>query len=117
MAERPLQALTLALFKEVGYVQGQAHALTHLSHVRRLTGDLAEAIAVARQATADYVAIADYGGEARARIALAHAQAATGTLAEADREYTEALRLARQISSPRDETESLAGLANLRRGL
>jgi tetratricopeptide (TPR) repeat protein len=114
-AAEPILRHALALFEEVGYGKGQAHALTHLSHVHRLTGDLAEAIAAARQATAGYAAIADYGGEAQARIVLAHALAATGTLAEAEREYTEALRLARQISSPRDESESLAGLANLRR--
>ena len=96
--------------RHLGDRQGEAHALSNLGAVRRMTGDYRGAAQALEEALGIYRDLGGRRGEAELLNKAGTLPRVRDNLGRAGAYHRQALDLARQIASPRDKARALAGL-------
>jgi tetratricopeptide (TPR) repeat protein len=100
----------LALFRELGYLLGQAYALNDLGIVQQETADCAAAAASHQQALTLFGDLGNRLGQAEALNRLGELATRTANTAQAREHHPQALTIARGIRAAPEEARALEGL-------
>lgn len=98
----------LEIYREVGSLNGQANALTYLGGVRHATADFESALTALAQARQLFGG--DRAGHAEVLCRIGSIRLDLGELAAAERDFTDALDLARQIGAAMSIADAQSGL-------
>jgi len=99
----------LALFADLGSLDGQAYALNDLGAVQQQTGDYPAAAASHRQALALFRETGNRLGQAEALNRLGELSSRTSATGQAREHHAKARAIARDLRAPLEEARSLEG--------
>ncbi|QKQ72960.1 tetratricopeptide repeat protein [Nostoc sp. TCL240-02] len=105
---------SLALFEQIGYVQGKARTLHEMGRLKANTGEINEAIALYQQSLALFEQIDDVLGKAATLHNLGRLKVNTGEITEAIALYQQSLALTEQIGYVQGKARTLHEIGRLK---